>query len=156
MVGQLRHELQQTKPFESLSVEAFLNILRTASVLQHQMHQPLKVHGLSPEQYNVLRILRGAGQGGCSCGQIADRMITRDPDITRLLDRLGAQGLIARERDARDRRVVVARITREGLALIKRLNQPVKSAHDRLLGHLSDKQAAQLINLLEIARQRAG
>ncbi len=101
----------------------------------------------------MLRILRGAGAEGCSCQHIADRMITIDPDITRLLDKLKARGLITRERDTEDRRVVVARIRKEGLAILKRLEKPRIEMLNRLMGHLSEKQAAQLINLLELTRQ---
>ena len=156
MVGRLIEELHQTKPFESLSAELFLNILRTAFVLQRRAHQPLKPEVLSAEQYNVLRILRGAGPEGCACQQIVDRMISHDPDVTRLLDKLAARKLIMRERSTEDRRVVMARISQTGLALLQRLERPMSEALDEMIGHLSKKEATALVNLLERARENAG
>src|SRR3712207_9084149 len=108
MASKLRDEIKQARPFRSAEQEAFLNLQRTADVLMARMAEVLKTQGVSPTQYNVLRILRGAGDEGLPCGAVAERMITRDPDITRLLDRLEKQGLIARARDTRDRRVVMA------------------------------------------------
>ncbi|MFZ0815857.1 MAG: MarR family transcriptional regulator, partial [Candidatus Sulfotelmatobacter sp.] len=111
----------------------------------------LKTEGLSANQYNVLRILRGS-TAGLPCGEIARRMITRDPDITRLLDRLEKRGLISRWREAADRRLVMARITREGLKLLDRLDEPVEAAHRRQLGHMGRKRLETLIELLSAAR----
>src|SRR5215213_3217733 len=106
----LREEIKQTRPFRSPEQEAFLNLQRTADVLMSRMGAVMQDHaGVSPTQYNVLRILRGAGDDGLPCRAVADRMVTRDPDITRLLDRLERDGLISRTRDTRDRRVVLAR-----------------------------------------------
>jgi DNA-binding MarR family transcriptional regulator len=111
----------------------------------------LKSEDLSPTQYNVLRILRGA-PNGLPCGEIAGRMITRDPDITRLLDRLAKRGLIARRRDTRDRRVVLTRITPEGLELLARLDAPVQQMHRKQMGHLGRNRMKTLIELLKAIR----
>src|SRR5688572_28933573 len=111
MASKLRAEIRQERPFRSTEQEAFLNIQRTADVLMSRMDKVLSAQKVSPTQYNVLRILRGAGELGLPCGAVAERMITRDPDITRLMDRFEKQGLITRTRDTRDRRVVPARIT---------------------------------------------
>src|ERR1700730_9772877 len=112
-------EIKQTKPFGSVEEEAFLALQRTADQLQGRVAEWLKAFGLSPTQYNALRILRGAGEGGVACSEMADRMINRDPDITRLLDRLEKRGLARRSRDSKDRRIINAYITREGLQLLK-------------------------------------
>jgi DNA-binding MarR family transcriptional regulator len=132
---------------------AFLDLLRTCDMLSRSAVQVLKAEDLSPTQYNVLRILRGTPQG-LACGEIADRMITRDPDITRLLDRLERRDLITRWRDAQDRRVVLARITSQGLKLLFRLDEPVQDLHRRLLGHLGRQRLRQLAELLEEARRQ--
>src|SRR5437868_1743044 len=110
----------------------------------------LKTEDLSPTQYNVLRILRGSLEG-LPCGEIASRMITRDPDITRLLDRLEKRELISRRRETKDRRTVMARITPEGLKLLARLDEPVQAAHRRQLGHLGRERLRALVELLQDA-----
>ena len=136
-----------------LEQEAFLHLMRTADALMRDLEEVFKPAGLSPTQYNVLRILRGAGPGaGMACNQIGQRMITRDPDMTRLLDRLEKRGLITRSRDTKDRRVVHARITDQGLKLIKGLDRPVQDAHRRQLGNLGNKRLKMLSQLLEEAR----
>src|SRR5690606_39843700 len=116
MTAQLRDELRQTKPFTSLEQEVFLSLGRTWALLDHAFAEALKPYGITPTQYNVLRILRGAGEAGLCRAEITERMLTRVPDVTRLLDRLEAVGLITRERDAVDRRYVTARIQAEGMA----------------------------------------
>src|SRR5208282_4398861 len=112
---------------------AFLELLRTTDTLSRGLIPVLKSEDVSPNQYNVLRILRGAPEG-LACGEIASRMITRDPDVTRLLDRVEKRGLISRCRETRDRRTVMARITPEGLELLSRLDEPVQAAHRKQLG----------------------
>src|ERR1700752_3948253 len=114
---------------------AFLDLVRTADVLSRRLFLVLKSEDLSSNQYNVLRILRGAPEG-LPCGEIGSRMITRDPDITRLLDRLEKRGLISRSRENKDRRLVLTRISAEGLKLLARLDEPVQEAHREQLGHL--------------------
>jgi len=133
---------------------AFLDLLRTTDMLSRRPGQALKTEDLSATQYNVLRILRGAPEG-LTCGEIGNRMITRDPDITRLLDRLDKRGLISRRRGAKDRRMVLTRITPEGLALLTRLDRPVQEAHRRQLGHLGRERLRALSELLSVCRSRA-
>ncbi len=133
---------------------AFLDLLRTTDMLSRGLVQVLKTEDLSPTQYNVLRILRGAPEG-LPCGEIANRMITRDPDVTRLLDRLEKRGLISRCRETKDRRTVMARITPEGLKMLIRLDEPVQAAHRQLLGHLGCDRLRMLAELLSLARQAA-
>ncbi len=133
----------------------FLDLLRTADVLMRGAIGVLKAEDLSPAQYNVLRILRGAPEG-LPCGEIAGRMITRDPDMTRLLDRMEKRGLISRARESRDRRMVLARITREGRKIVQRLDEPVRKIHNKQLGHLGTERLRALRELLAAARSAAG
>ena len=149
----LKQEIVQQLPFSSLEEEALLNLLRTADCLQRHFQRSTKEWGITGTQYNVLRILRGAG-GPLPCGEIANRMITRDPDVTRLLDRLEKRGLISRCRETKDRRTVMTRITPAGLKLLANLDEPVQSAHRRQLGHLGPKRLRALAELLHIARSR--
>ena len=132
---------------------AFLELLRTTDMLSRQPALVLKSEDLSATQYNVLRILRGAPEG-LTCGEVANRMITRDPDITRLLDRLAKRGLISRRRGTKDRRMVLTRITTEGLALLARLDEPVLDAHRKQLGHLGRERLRALSELLSVCRSR--
>lgn len=131
---------------------AFLDLARTVEKLSAPVAQLLKTEDLSPAQYNMLRILRGAGEG-LTCREIGDRMITRDPDITRLLDRLERRGLITRNRDSNDRRLVLTRITGEGMELLEGLDQPVRDLHRKLLGHLGAQRLQTLAQLLEACRE---
>ena len=131
----------------------FLELMRTTDMLSRGLVQILKSEDLSPTQYNVLRILRGAPQG-LFCGEISGRMITRDPDVTRLLDRLEKRELISRCREAKDRRTVMARITPAGLKTLTRLDEPVQSAHCKQLGHLGRRRLRALTELLGIARRQ--
>ena len=133
---------------------AFLDLLRTTDVLSRRLVHVLKTEDLSATQYNVLRILRGAPEG-LACGEIASRMITRDPDVTRLLDRLEKRGLISRDRETKDRRTVMARITPEGLTLLSRLDEPVQAAHRKQLGHLGRERLRTLVKLLSLLRNHA-
>lgn len=155
MPGKLQAEIKQAKPFPSVEQEAFLNLLRTAEALLRGFTEVLKPAGLSHPQYNILRILRGAGPDGLACRELGGRMVTRDPDITRLLDRLEARGLVARARRQEDRRVVRTCITAKGLQLLGELDAPVLRLHHRLLGHLGDRRLRSLIELLEAAREGA-
>jgi DNA-binding MarR family transcriptional regulator len=134
---------------------AFLDLVRTADVLSRGAVGVLKAEDLSPTQYNVLRILRGAPEG-LPCGEIASRLITRDPDVTRLLDRMEKRGLISRARDNRDRRMVLTRISAEGLKLVNRLDEPVLQMHRKLLGHLGKERLRALGELLAAAREKVG
>ena len=156
MGGKLAAEIKQTKPFGSLEEEAILNLHRTSSILLQVEMEALKPHGLSLTQYNALRILRGAGPGGLACQEIAGRMIARDPDITRLLDRLEKRKLIGRVRSSEDRRVVVTRITEAGLKLLASLDGELRQLPKKVLGHLGEKQLRALVDLLEEARSGKG
>ncbi len=129
----------------------YLDLLRTVERLGRPVTGLLKAEDLSPNQYNVLRILRGA-EDGLTCGEIGERMITRDPDITRLVDRLQKRKLVGRKRDTKDRRVVLTRILPAGLELLARLDGPVLDGHWRLLGHLSADRQRLLRQLLEECR----
>jgi DNA-binding MarR family transcriptional regulator len=148
--------LLEAKPRRAACPEeaAFLDLLRTTDMLSRRLAPVLKPEDLSATQYNVLRILRGAPPG-LACGEVASRMITRDPDITRLLDRLEKRGLISRCRETQDRRTVMARITPEGLAALARLDRPVQEAHRKQLGHLGRERLRALAALLEACRGRA-
>ncbi len=132
---------------------AFLELLRTTDMLSRSLVKVLKTEDVSGTQYNVLRILRGSPEG-LPCGEIASRMITRDPDITRLLDRLEKRGLISRCRETKDRRMVMARITPEGLKLLARLDEPVQTAHRKQLGHLGRERLRALTELLGVSRSQ--
>jgi len=133
---------------------ALLDLVRTCDLLSRGPARVLKKEDLSATQYNVLRILRGAPEG-LACGEIASRMITRDPDITRLLDRLEKRGLISRCRETKDRRTVMARIMSEGLKLLARLDEPIQSVHRKQLGHLGQDRLRALAELLRLAREQA-
>jgi DNA-binding MarR family transcriptional regulator len=152
MASQLQGEIRQTKPFTSAEQEAFLNLQRTADVLLRGLEQVLKPAGLTQSQYNVLRILRGAGPTGLLCREISDRMITRDPDMTRLLDRMEARNLVTRSRDRQDRRSITVRITETGRQLVSGLDGPVAELHRQQLSHLGVRRLQSLIELLEGAR----
>jgi DNA-binding MarR family transcriptional regulator len=155
-MGNLKAELKQNKPFESLEEEVFINIIRTAEVLRRRETELLKGFELTSSQFNVLRILRGAeADGGLICREIGERMIAFDPDITKLLDRLEARGFITRDREQKDRRVITVKITKEGLVILKRIDQPILSLTKELLGHLDEKKLKTLNELIENAREKS-
>jgi DNA-binding MarR family transcriptional regulator len=131
-----------------------LSLARTAARLDHDMIEVLRPHGLTPTQYNALRILRGAGAEGLCRNEVRDRLVARVPDATRLLDRLEETGLVVRGREGEDRRFVRARITRRGLELLARLDQVIVDLHRRQLGHLGRAKLRALIDLLADARDR--
>jgi DNA-binding MarR family transcriptional regulator len=144
------------KASRSVEQEAYLSIHRTADLLARAAEEAVEPSGLSGTQYNVLRILRGAGPSGLCCGEVAGRMITHDPDITRLLDRLEKRGLIVRARESTDRRVITVRITPEGLRILAELDGPIEEFHRRQLGHLGQQRLKRLIDLLNSARVTSG
>jgi DNA-binding MarR family transcriptional regulator len=154
MARGIQAEIKQARPFSSLEEEALLSLQRTADRLQWRSSELFKPYGISPTQYNALRILRGAKDRGRSCSEIAERMINRDPDITRLIDRLERRGLVQRAREDKDRRVVIARITPAGLELLKELDQPVEELTRKILGRLGNQRLKTLIKLLEMARKQ--
>jgi DNA-binding MarR family transcriptional regulator len=156
-MGRLQQELKKRDPFQSLEQEVCLNLLRTADQLADDGARLLRRHGLTPQQYNVLRILRGAGEP-LPCREIASRMITRDPDMTRLLDTLERQGWIRRTRSQADRRAVLSAITPPGLKALAPLDGPIVGLHAAQMRHLGRRKLQQLNLLLEevrVARNRA-
>jgi DNA-binding MarR family transcriptional regulator len=147
-------ENESNPPLSGLAEEAaFLELLCTTDRLSRRLAPVLKTEDLTSTQYNVLRILRGALEG-LPCGEIGNRMITRDPDITRLLDRMEKRALISRCREVKDRRLVMARITEEGLERLARLDEPVREAHRKLLGHLGRDRLRTLMQLLRDSRSQ--
>ena len=153
-MASLKSEIAQKQPFSSIEQEALLNLLRTSDCLHRAIQQKTREWGLTSTQYNVLRILRGAGTQGLACAAVGERLVTAEPDITRLLARLKGLKLVRQHRDRRDRRVVLSHITSAGLALLRAMDPAVQRAPKDLLGHLSMPQLAQMIRLLERARQR--
>ena len=150
----LRQVIKQRKPFESLQQEVFLEVLRTGNAMVHDLVVLLRPHGLTQPQYNVLRILRGAGPGGLPTGEVGERMVaSREPDVTRLLVRMEEHGLVERERRADNRRFVNVRITREGLRVLKALDAAVGEMHKRQLEHMTRRELEALAGLLERARK---
>ena len=154
MVGKTKHE-GSGRHTRGLEEDAFLSLLLTAEALSRKVEAVLRAADVSPTQYNVLRILRGSPLG-LPCREIGQRMITRDPDITRLLDRLEKRVLISRCRETKDRRTVLTRITPQGLRLLSELDAPVAETHRNQLSHLGRERLRSLMELLEIARQQAG
>ena len=154
MTGKLGREIKQTRPFRSLHEEVVLSMLRTADQLAVPMSEVLREAGLSMSQYNILRILRGAGDDGLPCGEISERMVRRDPDLTRLLDRLEARGLVSRSRGTADRRVVQATVTKEGLGLLASLDDVVEATVKKTLSHMPKERLTALCELLEEAREK--
>jgi MarR family transcriptional regulator, organic hydroperoxide resistance regulator len=154
MARGLQAELKQKRPFTSTEQEAYLSLLRTADALQTAMEAKLKEFGLTGTQYNALRILRGAGADGLPCSEIGERMITHDPDITRLLNRLEKRGLALRTRDKHDRRVIYGKITTEGLKVLREMDMPVEQYGRELLRHVCQTDLRKLIELLEAVRCR--
>lgn len=153
MPSDLRDELQQKEPFRSLQQEAFLNLARTEAVLHDSLARTIEPFGVSLTQYNVLRILRGAGSNGLCRNEIRDRLVTRMPDVTRLLDRMEEAGLVSRVRSTTDRRMVSTHLTSRGREIVDALDEPIANEHRRRLGHLADDQLRALIHLLTLARQ---
>jgi DNA-binding MarR family transcriptional regulator len=145
-------DLIQQDTFASREQEALLNVLATASWISGELAAAMAPHGVTQAQYNVLRILRGRHPERYACSEIGERLLDRTPDVTRLLVRLEARGLVKRERAEHDRRVVEVHITPEGLDVLSRLDAPVSEAIERLGRHLTDDQLSQLSGLLETLR----
>lgn len=141
--------IRQNRPFGGVEHEVYLAIQRAAADLSQEAAALLRPHGLSGAQYNILRILRGAGTDGLACGEIANRLVTRDPDMTRLLDRMERQGLVTRERASHDRRVVTARITPQGKHLLAQLDEPMAALHRRQFAHMDQSRLRELAALLD-------
>src|ERR1700676_649260 len=149
----LQAELKQKIPFASREAEANLSLLRTADALQTQVESQLKKFGLTGTQYNALRILRGAGPEGLPCREIGERMITRDPDVTRLLDRLENRGFVQRMRPRHDRRVIYGKSTPAELKLLREMDGPLEKFGREMLRHVGQEKLKQLIELLELVRR---
>jgi len=148
----LQREIQQTKPFSSKSQEGILGLLRTADVVRRFLGKVLEPFDVTPQQYNVLRILRGAGCQGLPTLSIGERMLEEAPGVTRLIDRLEAKGLVHRERSPQDRRQVLCWLTPEGKALVERIDAPMDAADDATLGMLAPAEQTELIRLLDAIR----
>lgn len=152
MPGKLKREIKQKRPFSSVQEEVVLSIMRTADQVVVPINNVLRAANLSASQYNVLRILRGAGGEGLPCGEISERMVRRDPDLTRLLDRLEASNLVTRSRDTKDRRIVRAAITEQGLALLDSLDEPIAENLRHAMAHIPVARLRTLLELLEEVR----
>ncbi|HEV2129786.1 MAG TPA: MarR family transcriptional regulator [Longimicrobiaceae bacterium] len=153
MSSQIQKELKQTRPFSRLETEALVSLLRTAAVLDHALGEALKPHGLTMTQYNVLRILRGAGERGLCGRDVGERLISQVPDVPRLLDRMEEMGLISRERDPSDRRHVTARITAEGLQLVDVATPVLEQIEQQRFGRLGQDDLRALIEFLGAVRE---
>jgi len=151
----LKIEIAQERPFSSVEEEAVLNLMRTSDTLHRAFHRRIRKWGITSTQYNVLRILRGAQPHGLTCAAIGNRMITAEPDITRLLGRLKTLKLIRQHRDREDRRVVWTQISEAGLELLKSMDTVVEQLPREMLGHISQSDLAELIRLLELAREKS-
>lgn len=148
----LQDEIKQTRPFRSSAEEVVVSVLRTAAVMQRHLAQVVEAHGITIQQYNVLRILRGAGDAGLPTLAIRDRMVEEAAGITRLLDKLESAGHVVRERSTPDRRQVLCHITPKGEALITTLDGPVDAANRCASSNLDDEERQQLIELLGAVR----
>jgi DNA-binding MarR family transcriptional regulator len=152
VTGELQSEIKQNKPFQSVEEEVFLNLQRTSNILTGKLSEVLKPFDLSGTQYNVLRILRGSGRG-LACSEISERLVTKDSDITRLLDRLEKRGLLERRRYEKDKRVILASITEAGKQVLQALDADVSAAPRKYLGHLGKEMLEKLNALLVLARK---
>lgn len=151
-MASLKQEIVQQKPFASVAEEALLNLMRTADAAGRELQRLVKPWGITSTQYNVLRILRGAQPQGLTCSAIGARMITADPDITRLLARLTAMKLVRQQRDKNDRRVVWTQIAPEGLKLLDQIHPTIERFPEEFFARLSEGEQSELIRLLEQAR----
>ena len=151
----IQSEIKQSKPFPSKTAEGVVALLRTTDVLRRVLSEVVGARGITLQQYNVLRILRGAGAGGLPTLEIGERMIEQSPGVTRLLDRLEAKALVRRERCPTDRRQVTCRISADGLAVLASLEKPLERASGALLGRLGDSRTSELVHLLDEVRVAA-
>ena len=151
----LKQEIEQERPFSSLEEEVLLNLLRSCDSLNRAVQRSTRGYGITTTQYNVLRILRGAQPDGLNCAAIGQRMITAEPDITRLLNRLKTMRLIRQHRDRQDRRVVWTQIAEGGIELLERMDPAISRLPSELLGHMAPQELATLNQLLELARVRS-
>jgi len=152
----LHAELRSARPFELIEEEAHLSISRTAALMEHAFGQVLKPYGLTATQYNVLRILRGAGPAGLCRNEVGARLLRPVPDVTRLLDRMTELHLIGRQRSDEDRRLVRTHITPKGMTLLASLDEPIREIHRRKLAHISPERLRLLVDLLAEVRNVEG
>jgi len=148
----MRNDGRREKPSGTLEQTAFVSILRVADDLSWNVIELLKSADLTSTQYNVLRILRGAGSDGLPCHDVGERLINRDPDVTRLLDRMEKRGLVERSRQAKDRRIITVQITDSGLQLLKQFDKPIDAMHREQFKNLSQAQLKMLVDLLDKVR----
>jgi len=151
----LQDEIKQSKPFRCAEEEAYLSIVRTAAMLEHALAQALKPFDITPTQYNVLSILRGAGSEGLCRNEVGGRLVTAMPDVTRLLDRMEDTGLIVRQRSTTDRRVVSTKLTKKGLDLVGKLDGKVVEIHEKQFRNVDRRSLKTLIALLGEIREPA-
>ena len=150
--GSLRQQLKKKGPFDSLQQEAMLSILRTSDLLENRLARLLREYDLTPSQYNAMRIMRGEGQP-IPCLEVAVRMIQVAPAITRVVDQLVGRGLINKQQSRKDRRVFLVELNASGTRLLKKLDQPIQSLHQSLLGHVPKSNLKMLNRILEAARE---
>jgi DNA-binding MarR family transcriptional regulator len=150
--SQLQKELKQSTPFESVAVEVYLNLMRTHGLLTRAQSALLKKHQLTLALYNIMRILRGAGKDGLPCTEIGRRMITREPDVTRHIDRLVKRGFVSRQHSEADRRVVIQTLTPAGRKMLSKLDGPMREVGEGQLAHMSGAELKRLNELLVKAR----
>lgn len=149
----LRQQLKKKGPFDSLEQEAMLGILRTSDLLENRLARLLREHGLTPSQYNAMRIMRGEGEP-MPCLEVADRMIQVAPAITRVVDQLVDRELIEKQQSDKDRRVFLVGLTPAGTRLLKKLDAPIQTLHQSLLGHVPASDLKTLNRILEMARAK--
>lgn len=148
MAKSLQDEIKQTKPFTSLEVEAYLNIMRTEAVLSQAVHACFKEYGVTQTIYNLMRIIRGGPDEGVPCSNIAERLIARVPDVTRLVDRAVNLGLVTRHRPDNDRRVVLLSLTPAGRELLEKIARPLDAIHRQQMGTLSEDELRTVVDLM--------
>lgn len=148
----LRQQLKKKGPFDSLEQEAMLSILRTSDLLENRLARLLRQYDLTPSQYNAMRIMRGEGEP-MPCLEVADRMIQVAPAITRVVDQLVGRGLVDKQQSSEDGRVFLVELTASGTRLLKKLDEPIQSLHQSLLGHVSKSDLKTLNGILESARE---
>ncbi len=152
MPSRLESELKQSRPFARRSQEAMVSIMRTAAILDHVLQDALKEFGITPTQYNVLRILRGAGKDGLCGREVGERLVSRVPDVSRLLDRMEDLGLMTRERDASDRRHVTARIAPKGLKVLIEAEPTLRELEAQFMDGVPAESLEDLIATLDTIR----
>jgi len=152
-MSQLARELKQARPFPSPVPEALLGIMRTAALVELRLADVFRPYGLTPTQYNVLRILRGAGAEGLPRCEVQSRLVAPVADTTRLLDRLERMGFVARTRSTEDRRVVTSKITPRGLAVLEKVAKPLQAFQEKEIGQISEARLRTLIDILDEVRR---